>query len=99
MADKTGTFRLTPRAISDLEEIWRYTFKTWSADQADRYHNDIIAVCRDLAAGHKKGRPVSIREGYFKYPSGSHLIFYRLTENGLVVVRILHRRMDVEQHL
>lgn len=35
-------YRLTPRAESDLEEIWLYTFKTWSPEQADRYHNDIV---------------------------------------------------------
>lgn len=91
--------RLSPRAVSDLEEIWLYTFKNWSAEQADRYHNAIVDTFEDLAAGKRSGRPVDIREGYFKYPVGAHLVFYRFTESGLVVVRVLHRRMDVGRHL
>jgi toxin ParE1/3/4 len=30
-------YRLTPRAERDLEDIWRYTTKRWSADQAETY--------------------------------------------------------------
>jgi len=96
---KGAPYRLTPRAESDLEEIWLYTFKTWSPQQADRYHNDIVDVFEGLAAGQKTGRPVDVRDGYFKYPAGSHMVFYRLADDGLVVVRVLHKRMDVERNL
>lgn len=89
----------SPRARSDLEDIWRYTAETWSPEQADLYHGDIIDALDDLTAGRKVGRPVDIRAGYFKYPVGSHLVFYRFAESSLVVIRILHRRMDVERHL
>jgi toxin ParE1/3/4 len=40
-----------------------------------------------------------VRSGYLKYRSGSHFVFYRLTEGGIDVVRILHTRMDFERHL
>ena len=99
MPDDGVAYRLTPQAEADLEEIWLYTFKTWSLEQADRYHNDIVGVFRDLASGKKTGRSVDIREGYFKYPAGSHIVFHRFADSGLVIVRILHRRMDVERHL
>ncbi|MBI5165802.1 MAG: type II toxin-antitoxin system RelE/ParE family toxin [Magnetospirillum sp.] len=94
-----GTFRLFPRAEADLEDIWLYSFKNWSLEQADRYHNAIVEAFWDLAAGRKSGRPVDIREGYFKHPVGSHMVYYRFTESGLVVVRILHQRMEVGRHL
>jgi plasmid stabilization system protein ParE len=29
---------------------------------------------------------------------GSHFVFYRITAEGIDVVRILHQRMDFEQH-
>ena len=29
-------------SLSDLEEIWLYTFETWSLEQADRYYQLII---------------------------------------------------------
>jgi plasmid stabilization system protein ParE len=34
-----------------------------------------------------------------KYAVGSHLVFYRETGHDIVIVRILHQRMDVERHL
>ena len=40
-----------------------------------------------------------VRAGYYKYRSGSHLLFYRLTSEGVDVVRILHERMDFDRHL
>ncbi|WP_425286991.1 type II toxin-antitoxin system RelE/ParE family toxin [Nitrosomonas communis] len=41
-----------------------------------------------------------MRESYFKYGVGKHVIFYRRTGKGRIeIVRILHGRMDIEQHL
>jgi len=40
-----------------------------------------------------------IRAGYFKISCGSHFLFYRLTADGVDVVRILHERMDYDSHL
>ena len=70
-------YRLSPLAEADLEDIWRYTFETWSADQADRYLRDLVAVFEDLAASRKPGRPTDIREGYFKQSAGAHVIYFR----------------------
>ncbi|WP_442581318.1 type II toxin-antitoxin system RelE/ParE family toxin [Mesorhizobium sp. ASY16-5R] len=58
--------------------------------QADRYHGDIMAAVDDLAAGRRIGRPVDVREGYVKYPIGSHFVFYREADDGIDVIRILH---------
>ncbi len=99
MPGKGRAYLLSPRAESDLEEIWLYTFRNWSPEQADTYHNAIVDAFEGLAAGKITGRPVDVREGYFKYPVGAHLVFYRFSESGLVVVRVLHQRMDVGRHL
>lgn len=99
MPRKGCSYRLSPRAETDLEEIWLYTFKNWSLEQADIYHNAIVDAFEELATGRKTGRPVDIREGYFKYPAGAHLVFYRFTKTSLVVVRVLHQHMDVGRHL
>lgn len=34
-SDKLTGYLLTPKAIEDLENIWRYSAETWSVDQAD----------------------------------------------------------------
>jgi toxin ParE1/3/4 len=99
MSGKVRPFKLSPLAESDLEEIWLYTFKTWSLEQADAYHSDIVAAFEGLAAGSKVGRPVDVRDGYFKYAVGSHLVFYRQSDFSIDVVRTLHQRMDTSAHL
>ena len=93
------TCRLAPLAEADLESIWLYTFRTWSLEQADLYHANLIAAFDDLCTGRRSGRPVDIRDGYIKFAVGSHVVFYRLTDTNLDVMRILHVKMDAERHL
>lgn len=99
MPNEMRQYRLSPLAIADLENIWLYTFRQWSPEQADQYHADLIATIEALAKGIKVGRPTDIREGYFKCASGRHFVFYRQSKTTLDVIRILHQRMDVERHL
>jgi toxin ParE1/3/4 len=41
-----------------------------------------------------------IRPGYLQIAVGSHVLFYRVGDGGKIdIVRILHRRMDVESRL
>ncbi|MHA1541284.1 MAG: type II toxin-antitoxin system RelE/ParE family toxin [Alphaproteobacteria bacterium] len=40
-----------------------------------------------------------IKVGCFKYSIGKHFIFYKiLEENEIKFIRILHQRMDIENH-
>jgi toxin ParE1/3/4 len=89
----------SPLAENDLEEIWRYTFETWSIEQADRYVTDILSACKAISGNPKLGRRIDVREGYLKYPVGSHFVFYRMRDHTIEVIRILHQRMDVQRHL
>ncbi|HEY5338718.1 MAG TPA: type II toxin-antitoxin system RelE/ParE family toxin [Rhizomicrobium sp.] len=69
----------SPAAHSDLDEIWDYTAQYWSADQANRYILDLVDDIESIAAGRRDGRSCDeIRPGYFKAPSGSHVVFYKL---------------------
>ena len=89
----------TPASIEDIGDIWDYTATMWGIDQADYYINNIRDCCSDLASGRKRGRTVPVRSGYLKYAVGKHLIFFLKTEDGILVVRILHQSMDVEIHM
>jgi toxin ParE1/3/4 len=40
-----------------------------------------------------------VRAGYWKIRCGSHVRFYRLTVDGIDVVRILHERMPFDRHI
>ena len=96
----TPRYTLSPRARSDLNEIWDYTAHHWGLDQAETYIRMLWRDIETLAANPAIGRPCpEIRTGYHKFRSGSHVIFFRLNNGGLDVVRILHGRMDFDQHL
>lgn len=95
-----GRCTLSPRAELDLEEIWDYTAKRWGLDQAEIYTRQIWHDMQSVATQPDIARSCSdVRTGYYKYYSGSHAIFFRLTDSGIDVVRILHERMDIDRHL
>ena len=94
------TFVLSPRAQEDLDGIWNYSVERWGQDRTERYIRDLWKVIERIADDPRLGRACdSIREGYFKHPSGSHVIFFRRDEGVIDVVRILHQRMDFNRHL
>jgi toxin ParE1/3/4 len=99
MATSKRPLRLTPLAETDLEEIWRYTASHWSSEQADRYVRDLVSTMEALAFGSKSGRACVVRDGYFRYAVGSHVVFYLESAHSVDVIRILHQRMDIERHL
>lgn len=96
----TGRFVLSPLAQTDLDDIWERTVLRWGLDQAEEYTRQLWEHIREVAARPAIGRACpEVRPGYHKYPSGSHILFYRLIPDGIDVVRILHERMDYERHL
>ena len=92
--------RIGRAALRDLEAIWSYTSKAWGREQADIY---IAALHRDMARlrDHPElGPHHASRVGKFrKLASGHHLIFYRVLEAEVTVIRILHERMDTQRQL
>ena len=87
-------------AIEDLEEIWFYTFTSWSQEQADRYHSLIIKEIEFLATRPQSGKILDhLRKGYRSSKVKSHYIFYLVTSNELEIVRILHENMDIPNRL
>lgn len=80
--------------------IGRYTRKQWGKAQQIRYLTQLDCAFHELADKPDIGRTCDdIREGYFKYGVGKHIIFYRHRKGQIEIVRILHGRMDIEQHL
>jgi toxin ParE1/3/4 len=95
-----GTYRLSKKALADLESIWLYTYKNWSVNQADRYYELIINEIKFIAQHPESGRNMShVREGYRSSKVKSHLIFYRIQDEHVEVIRILHEKMDIENRL
>ena len=66
---------LSPRAQTDLDEIWDYTERNWGKEQAEAYIRLIGAAIKAIASSPERGKACDdIREGYRKCPAGAHMI-------------------------
>jgi toxin ParE1/3/4 len=93
-------FRLTKAAQADLRGIGRYTRKRWGRAQAHRYLGELDACFHQLAEKPNLGRAYSDLSPYWRILRGKHAVFYRVTDEALlVVVRVLHAQMLPELHL
>lgn len=93
-------YKISKKALQDLEQIWQYSAQKWSEDQADTYYLQLLDGIEGIVAFPEKGRPIDhVKKGYRFYPVQAHLIFYRLNSaNELLVIRILHKKMNVSDH-
>ena len=92
---------LSELAKNDIAEIWDYTIKEWSEEQAIRYYNDMMDTCELIASNpDSAGRNRDdIRPGLKSTSYGKHVIFFRVIEKNKVrIIRILHGRMDFFRH-
>jgi toxin ParE1/3/4 len=93
-------YRLSPAAQGDLDGIFDYTATEWGLKQAVRYTELLEATCADLAGAPSQGQDCGlIRPGYRRRAVEHHFIYYRITDYGIAVVRILHERMLASLHL
>lgn len=92
-------YELAPLAEKDLEEIWRYTYETWSLEQADRCYAELVRAFQQLALRQRCWLTTDLRKGYFRGLVVRHQIFFRETESKITIIRILHQSMDTATHL
>ena len=92
------TFELTKAAKTDLKGIAIFTQKEWGREQRNVYVKQFDDAFHMLADTPLVGKACNnIKAGFKKFPIGSHVIFYRESfDSSIVIVRILHKRMDVE---
>lgn len=96
------TYKISNKAQIDIENIWLYTFETWSIEQADRYYNLILDEIEYLSQNPTSGKDYSnIRKAYYRSKVKSHYIFYRINskKNLIEIIRVLHEQMDIENRL
>lgn len=95
-------YHLTNKAVEDLTNIWEYTVDTWSERQADDYYNMLIASFQKITENPRLFglKYEEIAEGLRGYRANKHIIFYRILADGdILVIRILHQRMDLKLRL
>jgi len=88
---------VTDLAEADLREIWLYVAQD-NPDAADRLVARLHDKCHVLAQSPQIG-PLrnELKAGLRTFPVGNYLIFYRPTEDGIEVVRVLSGYRDLDR--
>jgi len=91
-----GSYRLTPRALTDLDAIADYSLNRWGAEQTQTYLSQIADRMQWLADNPEIGRVRDdIADGYRSFPEGKHMIFYLIIEGGVAIIGVPHAAMDL----
>jgi toxin ParE1/3/4 len=89
-------WRLTPRALEDLDAIAAYTIEKWGVDQLETYLGALTNRFARLAENPLLGRDRSdIHPGYRSVPEGSHIVFYVVDGDFINIIGIPHKSTDV----
>jgi toxin ParE1/3/4 len=92
-------FTVSRRAKADLDEIATYTLQKWGLEQALLYVDGLEACCRTLGMNLALGRACSdILPGLRRLEHAQHVVFYRIVDHGVFIIRVLHRKMLPGQH-
>ena len=93
------SYDLTLAAETDLRDIWRYTYKMWGFDQAEKYFDQIEACCEAVGDGRARSKVLEgLQEGVLIHRCEHHFIVW-LAGTRPVIIAILHERMDFVRRL
>ncbi len=95
-----ASFRLSKKAAQDLKEIYQYSYREYGERQADNYIQELEKVFNLLAEN-----PLLCRERIEFIPPvrihhhNKHLIIYINEQNTILIVRLLHEKIDAKNQL
>ncbi|VAW50307.1 hypothetical protein MNBD_GAMMA06-658 [hydrothermal vent metagenome] len=93
-------YQLTEEAARDVEEILAYSVKNFGVAQTQHYFEALKECIELLASNPNMGHSAEdILPECLRFPHESHIIFYKNFSSSILVVRILHERMDPKLHL
>lgn len=95
-----AAFKLTNKAVEDLNQIWEYTIYKWSEQQADNYYNLLLKGCQNIADSPNLGKIYDgVRPDLLGFKTNRHIIFYRKSSGYVEITRILHEQMDLKNRI
>ncbi len=93
-----ANYLLSELARQDIISICDYTMDAWGEEQVSKYLSQSEQRFEWLAESPQSGKKRDgVKEGYRSYPEGRHIIFYRITEDGMEVIGVPHQSEDHDQ--
>lgn len=92
-----NAFSVSRAARVDLKNIAAYTQKVWGAEQRRTYLKGLDLAFHFLTENTLSGVACNyVAENLRKHRFENHTIFYEKLNNDIVIVRVLHKSMDIE---
>lgn len=93
-------YRLSEQADADILAIAEYAIGRFGVHQSRHYRDELINCFRMLAELPGMGRPARLRQKtLMRFEHHSHVVIYEPSEIGVLIVRVLHDRMDPKRHV
>lgn len=93
-------YKLSNKAEQDFGIIYEYTFLNFGEDKADEYTEEMEQCFAVISEAPFIGRDCKeIKEGLRRHDHKMHAIFYRVREQDIFIIRILHQQMSPMLHL
>lgn len=93
-------YKLSGAAASDIEELLTRSVLDFGLARTETYYQSLTHCLELLGDNPEMGSTMDdIRPGYRCFLHKSHAIFYTPREQDILIVRILHKRMDVDRNL
>lgn len=90
-----NTYVLTLEADADLQDIYDFGVYKFGETQAIQYLIQLEKTIKKLAENPTIGKErYEFNAPTLSFPYVSHVIFYRITNNGIIIGRILHGSQD-----
>lgn len=93
-------YRTSGKADRDIKEIYKYTVREFGFPQGGRYLAALYECFEMLGAQPDAGHATaSISKDYRRFEYESHVIFYKKRRADILIIRVLHEKMDPGRHL
>ena len=95
-----NNYILTNEADSDLSDIFDYTENEFGYNQAVKYLSNLKTALSKISKNPAIGRKrKDLKKGIFSVPEQSHVIFYLINKEVLIIVRVLHSSRDLKNFM
>ncbi len=93
-------FKLTKAALADLSSIGRYTQEKYGVGRRKKYVGELNKRFVQLSKSSHLGRErPEIDVGVRSVVEGKHIIFYRVKDTNIEILRVLHGNMDLKRQI
>jgi toxin ParE1/3/4 len=93
-------YKLSELASNDIDSIIDYTIDKFGIDTMLKYHSSLEKCIQIIGNNTEIGlKSDYIIKDYYRFNHRSHVIYYQKIKTSILIIRVLHKSMDVNRHL